>query len=160
MVKDMWTIHSTAPLNGIYFGYPVGALLSIFIVRSYSQNHILIDKNSTKYSNSTISFKENNYQSELIVPYRIASIFCLISSIGFALIYYKQRQYKTNNQLNKNKDTNDDLKSKIVSHVRKFWIKLSPTTCGEGYFVYGFTLITIILLFNFFLVKNLIIMLI
>ncbi|CAF1158583.1 unnamed protein product [Rotaria sp. Silwood1] len=158
LITNMWSSRSTAPLNCIYFGYPVGALLSIIVVRSFRQNDPLIDKNYIKYSNSTIIIKENYFQSELVGAYIMTSIFCLISSIGFALMAYKQNQYKKKEKLkelvtlqsNVKEEINIQSKSKRLFNQSKFWKICSPTTCGQGYFAYGFILIFLILLFNFF----------
>lgn len=77
----MWKNHSIAPLNCVYLGYTIGALLSIFIVRIFRKNHFSIQ-------DSSINVIKNEFQSELIGPYTIPSIFCLITSIGFSIIAY------------------------------------------------------------------------
>ncbi|CAF0936103.1 unnamed protein product [Rotaria sordida] len=154
LITNVWSSRSTEPLNCIYFGYPVGALLSIIIVRSFRQNDPFIDRNYIKYSNSTIIIKENYFQSELVGTYIITSIFCLISSIGFALVAHKQNQYKKKEKLEKLITSQSSIKEEIniqsKSKKSKFWKLCSPTTCGQGYFAYGFILISLILLFNFF----------
>jgi hypothetical protein len=151
----MWANRSTAPLNCVYFGYAVGALFSIFIVRAFRQNDSLIDN-----FNSTIILREGHFQSELVGPYRIASIFCLISSIGFCIIAYKQHQIKKSEvrklhvyQSVLKEEINLQSKSKRVFNKGIFWKTCSPTTCGEGYFTYGFILISLLLLYNFFFGK-------
>jgi fucose permease len=158
----MWSSRSTAPLNCVYFGYAVGALLSLVIVRSFRSNNSLIDKN-IKYSNSTIIVKGGQFQSELVGPYTIASIFCLISAIGFGLIAYKENKSKKERKVEKVRvyqsvakaELNIQSKSTRLFNKGKFWIRCSPTTCGQGYFTYGFILISLLLLYNFFFGKTL-----
>jgi len=152
----MWANRSTAPLNCVYFGYAVGALFSIVIVRSFRSNDPLIDN-----SNSIIIVKEGHFQSELVGPYTIASIFCLISSIGFGIIAYKQHKI---NKLEVRKirvyqsvakeEINLQSKSKRVFNKGIFWKTCSPTTCGQGYFTYGFILISLLFKFIFSYSKN------
>lgn len=141
----MWENHSTAPLNCVYLGYPLGALLSILIVGIFRMND---------HTKSEIVVKESQFQSDLVGPYLIISICCLISSIGFGLItcgeYRRRKERKNLQQYNKENPEN------IVKHrKRKFnteilWKTCSPTTCGEGYVIYGFILISLLFLFNFF----------
>ncbi|CAF4079486.1 unnamed protein product, partial [Rotaria sp. Silwood2] len=154
----MWLVRCTAPLNCIYFGYPVGALLSIIIVRLFRPDDLFIDENDIKYSNSTIIMKENYFQSELVGAYTMTSIFCLISSIGFALIAYKQNQCKKKGNSKKLVTLPSDIhekinirsKSKRSLNKSKLWKTFSPTTCGQGYIAYGFILISLISLFVLF----------
>jgi hypothetical protein len=156
----MWTTRSTAPLNCVYFGYAVGALLSILIVRAFRKNDPLID-NNIKYSNSTIIPRSGDFQSELVGPYTIVSIFCLISSIGFGLIAYRQHQVKKKEVKKlraylsvEKEEINLESKSKRVFNKGIFWKTCSPTTCGQGYLTYGFILISLLLLYNFFFGKK------
>jgi hypothetical protein len=151
----MWTNRSTAPLNCVYFGYAVGALLSILIVRAFRKKDPLIDN-----LNSLVNVKEGQFQSELVGPYTIASVFCLISSIGFGLIAYKQHKIKKAEikklhryQSVAKEEINRRSKSKRVFNKGIFWKTCSPTTCGQGYLAYGFILITLLLLYNFFFGK-------
>jgi hypothetical protein len=153
LLTKMWSIGSTAPLNSVYLGYSIGALFSLIIVRSFRVNNSSIN---VQYLNST----EKRFQSELVGPYTIASIFCLISSIGFGLIAYKQFQNSKKQkkvrvfQSVAKEEINLQSKSKRLFNKSKFWRTCSPTTCGQGYFTYGFILITTILLFNFFFGKK------
>jgi hypothetical protein len=157
----MWSTHSTAPLNCVYSGYAIGALLSIIIVRSFRQNNIFIYQ-KMKSSNSTIISGQREFQSDLVGPYRIASIFCLISSIGFALIAYKQNQYKKKSKVEKirvyqsvaKEEINLESKPKRIFNKATFWKTCSPTTCGQGYLAYGFILMFLLLLYNFFFGKK------
>ena len=129
----MWENHSTAPLNCVYLGYPLGALSSILIVGIFRK---------TDYSKSELLNQKIEFQSDLVGPYLIVAICCLISSIGFGLITFKERQRRKIIEKEKRK-----LKKENI------WMKCSPTTCGEGFILYGFSLISLLFLFNFFFGK-------
>lgn len=133
----MWEDHSTAPLNCVYLGYPLGALSSILIVGIFRK---------TDYSKSELLNKRKEFQSDLVGPYLIISICCLISSIGFGLITFKEYQQR---KINKKKSIEEKRKLK----KENFWMKSSPTTCGQGFILYGFCLISLLFLFNFFFGK-------
>jgi hypothetical protein len=131
------------------------------IVRVFSENGSFIAKN-LKYLNSTIIVKKVKFQSELVGPYLITSIFCLISSIAFGLIAYKQYQRNKEEKSKKFRQYQSVEKEEIKFKSKPkrlfnkgiFWRKCSPTTCGEGYFTYGFVLISLLLLYNFFFGKQ------
>ncbi|CAF3653406.1 unnamed protein product [Adineta steineri] len=152
LITTMWSVHSTAPLNLVYLGYPLGAILSIIIVRSFRTTNSLIVNNSTNIS------EEKQFQPDLVGPYRIASILCLISSIGFLWIAYKQREYKKKMKIDKirvyqsvaKEEINIESKPKRLFNKSKFWKTCSPTTCGQGHLKYGFILIILLLFYNFF----------
>lgn len=152
----MWSIGSTAPLNCVYLGYAIGALLSIIIVRSFRQNDSLSD-NNMKYSNSTIVSRQGRFQLDLVGPYAIASVFCLITSIGFAYIAYKQYKIKKESTAQKlhtyksvaKEEINIESKRKRLFNKGKFLKTCSPATCGQGYIAYGFILMSLLLLYYF-----------
>lgn len=130
----MWGRHSTAPLNCVFLGYPLGALLSILIVGIFRKSD---------NSKSELLNEKSEFQSDLVGPYLIVSTFCLISSIGFGLIAFKEREKE---------------QKKSVEEQRKFeeknvWTKCSPTTCGQGFILYGFILLSLLFLLNFFFGK-------
>ena len=129
----MWSHRCTAPLNLVYFGYALGALLSLTIVQLFRS-----------VSDSS------QLQLELIGPYTTASIFCLLCSIGFTFIAFKQRKRSNQHEVRRQKSV-----TKIESPLDQgtFWQRSSPTTCGQGYFLYGFILLFLLMMFNFCLGK-------
>ena len=145
----MWEEHSTAPLNCVYLGYPLGALLSILIVGLFR---------NTDHSKSEIIAEQSQFQSDLVGPYLIISICCLISSISFGLItcgeYRRRKQKKPVGESIEEKAHQIVKEKKRKMNKETFWTILSPTTCGKGYFFYGFILISLLVLFQFFFGKS------
>ena len=136
----MWADRCTAPLNLVYFGYALGALLSLIIVQSFQ-----VDPSPNDPPDRPLN---------LVGPYTIASLFCLICSIGFTFIALKQRRERRREKQYLQKSVekiglNSDLASTRSLNRRRFWQRCSPTTCGNGYYVYGFVLFSLILTFNF-----------
>jgi hypothetical protein len=124
----MWSDRCTAPLNLVYLGYALGALLSLTIVQFFR----------------SVS-DPAQLQLELIGPYTTASILCLICSIGFTLIAVKQRK-----RINQHEAHRQESVTKLESFDQvTFWQRSSPTTCGQGYFLYGFVLLFLLMMFNF-----------
>jgi membrane-anchored protein YejM (alkaline phosphatase superfamily) len=66
----MWGIHAAAPLNAVHLGYGIGAILINLLVRPY------ITKQSVSIDNQNI-----------IVPYSVTAILCLIISVGHLTFY-------------------------------------------------------------------------
>ena len=140
LVTSMWADRCTAPLNLVYFGYALGALLSLVIVQSFQADLSPSDQPARPLN--------------LVGPYTITSIFCLICSIGFTFIAWKQRKdrHREKQRVQKSVEKiglDSDLASTRSLNRSRFWQRCSPTTCGEGYFVYGFVLFSLILTFNF-----------
>lgn len=50
-------------------------------------------------------------------------------------------------------EKNIQSKSKRIFNKGNFWKSFSPNTCGKGYYIYGFSLMSFLLLFNFFFGK-------
>ena len=128
VVTSMWADRCTAPLNLVYFGYALGALLSLSIVQLFR----------------SIS-AHSQLQLELIGPYTTASIFCLLCSIGFAIIALKQKKRSHRREA----DRQPSVRKIESLDQRTFWYRSSPTTCGEGYYLYGFVLLFLLIMFHF-----------
>ena len=121
LITDLWGEHSTSPLNFVFFGYPCGALLSIAFVQMFR---------SSAYA--------------LIGPYSIASFFAFICSMGLMFIAWEERKRR-------NADRSDDPREKpSLAKAHSIWIRLSPTTCGNGHMIYGFALLICLMLFQMF----------
>lgn len=154
----MWSTHATAPLNAVYLGYPIGAMISVLIVRSFSHDEAIFDNDDFQRLNTTIIRNKDRFQSSLFGPYTITSVFCLIATIGFALITCKKYQYKKKEKLrgasasqsSVNEEINIKSKSKKSSNKSTIWQKCSPTTCGQGYIGYGFVLMFLLMIWQIF----------
>lgn len=92
ILLTMWGANAAAPLNTVQIGYGVGAVLVNLLVRSFLTNKIsstnVID--NQKVISTLTSINTKKYNSNIIIPYSIAAVLCLLIAAGYVFFYIQE----------------------------------------------------------------------
>ncbi|CAM4754267.1 unnamed protein product [Rotaria magnacalcarata] len=153
LMLTMWGNNVAAPLNVVHLGYGFGAVFANLFVQPFLVEDTKFD--SLLNNNSTNLIKEE--KSNILVPYSITSILCLIIAIGHLL--FSIREHRIRRDALKHHQINYASVSTSVANGKqevelKNTSQYSPRSCGNGYFGYGLSMSICWIFYMFFLSGN------
>jgi len=88
ILLTMWGVNAAAPLNTAHLGYGIGAVLVNLLIRPFI-NQKDSSPNNEGVNSTLLSVNEIRENSNIVIPYSITAILCVLTAVGHAFFYVR-----------------------------------------------------------------------